>query len=194
MTSASADCDLVVEPLTPQRWADLEALFGTRGACGGCWCMWWRIPRRLYLETRGDLNKQAMRALVETGPPPGLLAFTGGQPVAWCAVGPRDMYPTLERSRAFPRLDEKEVWAVGCLFVQRKFRRRGLSVRMLRAAAEYSARCGARICEGYPLEPRQRLPDAFAWTGTLSAFRKAGFVEAGRGPTGRVIMRSAHSS
>jgi len=24
------------EPLTPARWGDLEALFGARGACGGC--------------------------------------------------------------------------------------------------------------------------------------------------------------
>ena len=32
-------------PATPQRWPDLERLFGPRGACAGCWCMWWRLPR-----------------------------------------------------------------------------------------------------------------------------------------------------
>ena len=27
-------------PLTKDRWIDFEALFGARGAYGGCWCMW----------------------------------------------------------------------------------------------------------------------------------------------------------
>jgi hypothetical protein len=38
------ELDLAFHPLTPERWHDLEQLFGTRGACGGCWCMWWRVP------------------------------------------------------------------------------------------------------------------------------------------------------
>jgi hypothetical protein len=29
--------------LAPGLWADLEALFGGNGACGGCWCMYWRL-------------------------------------------------------------------------------------------------------------------------------------------------------
>ncbi|HEB84575.1 MAG TPA: N-acetyltransferase, partial [Bacteroidetes bacterium] len=33
---------LEVYPLSPERWGDFEALFGERGACGGCWCMYWR--------------------------------------------------------------------------------------------------------------------------------------------------------
>ena len=34
-----------IHPLTPDRWDDLEALFGPRGAYGGCWCMFWRVSR-----------------------------------------------------------------------------------------------------------------------------------------------------
>ncbi len=36
------DSTLVCHPLTPERWVDFENLFGSRGACGGGWCMWWR--------------------------------------------------------------------------------------------------------------------------------------------------------
>ena len=50
--------------------------------------------------------------------------------------------------------------------------------------------CGARIVEGYPVEPRRgSMPDAFAWTGTASAFRRAGFVEVLRRSATRPIMR-----
>ena len=38
--------ELDIRPLTPDRWADLETRFGPRGACAGCWCMWWRLTRR----------------------------------------------------------------------------------------------------------------------------------------------------
>ena len=31
---------LDIQPLTPDRWSDLEALFGKQGAYSGCWCMW----------------------------------------------------------------------------------------------------------------------------------------------------------
>ena len=45
MASRQDISDLEVYPLTPERWADLEELFGENGACGGCWCMWWRLKR-----------------------------------------------------------------------------------------------------------------------------------------------------
>jgi hypothetical protein len=54
---------------------------------------------------------------------------------------------------------------------------------------------GARIVESYPVIPRgSRLPDAFAWTGTLSAFAGAGFVEVARGSETRPIVRYIHPS
>src|SRR5207253_1288830 len=35
--------------VTPERWPDLRRLFGANGACGGCWCMWWKLPRRDFV-------------------------------------------------------------------------------------------------------------------------------------------------
>ena len=34
--------------VTSERWDDFEELFGTRGAYGGCWCMWWRLTRKEF--------------------------------------------------------------------------------------------------------------------------------------------------
>ncbi len=153
--------------------------------------MWWRLPRSLWTAQKGARNKNAFKAIVHSGASPGLLAYADGRPAAWCAVGPRASYPVLARSRALKPLDETPVWSVTCFFVAKEFRGKGLSVALLGAAKKFVDARGGRILEGYPVEPRKgRMPDAFAWTGFASAFREAGFKEAGRRGS-RPIMRCA---
>jgi GNAT superfamily N-acetyltransferase len=188
--SAKSKEPLTFQPLTPNRWADLEALFGERGACGGCWCMWWRLTRAEFQKRKGRRNKAAFKKIVETSEIPGVLAYADGQPIGWCAVAPREDYLLLERSRTLARVDGKAVWSVTCLFVARQFRRAGVSVQLLGAAAAHARSRGATIVEGYPVEPRtDSMPDAFAWTGLVSAFRQAGFREVARRSATRPMMR-----
>ena len=176
--------------LTPDRWTDLEQLFGARGACGGCWCMWWRINRSIFNQQKGDKNKAAFKSVVDSGDIPGILAYSKGTPIGWCAIAPRETYPALERSRVLKRIDDKPVWSIVCLFIARTYRRKGVSIELLKAAADYARKRGGRIVEGYPVEPRKdEMPDAFAWTGLASAFLKAGFVECERRSETRPIMR-----
>jgi GNAT superfamily N-acetyltransferase len=178
------------EPAGPASWGDLETLFGERGACGGCWCMWWRLPRVQYDEAKGAKNKRAFKALVAKGEVPGIVAYDGDVPVGWCAVAPRESYPRLARSRTLKPVDDRPVWSVTCFFVLRDWRRRGVSVRLLEAASRFVASRGGRIVEGYPVEPRAgAMPDAFAWTGLAETFRRAGFREVARPSPTRPIMR-----
>ena len=179
-----------VYPATAARWKALETLFGPRGACAGCWCMYWRRSRSEFVRGKGEGNRRALRALVVARARPGLLGFVGRRPVAWCSVAPRDQFPVLDRSRTLAPVDETPVWSIVCLFVARSHRRRGLSVAMLRAAVEHARGRGARVVEGYPVEPRGgATPDVFAWTGLASAFRQAGFREVARRSPTRPIMR-----
>src|SRR5262245_40253210 len=181
---------LTFHPLTPERWPDFEALFGARGACGGCWCMLWRLRRADFERQKGEGNRAAMHALVASGAVPGLLAYDAGAPVGWCAVAPRACYPALDRWRVLKPLDDTPVWSVSCLFVAKGHRGRGVSVALLRAAVEHVRRQCGRCVEGYPVEPKTgQLPPVFAWTGLPSAFRQAGFVEVARGSPTRPIMR-----
>lgn len=171
-----------IVPLTPARWKDLERLFGPRGACGGCWCMWWRIPRKQWVRQKGAGNKRAFRAIVKSGRVPGLLAYDRGRPVAWASVAPLAEFPALHRRR----IDDAPVWSVNCFYVAPGYRGRGLTVKLLKAAAR---RARGRVLEGYPVE---RAPAAaFAWTGYAGAFRKAGFVEVARRSKGRPVVRRA---
>ena len=67
--------NLEIHPLTPDRWADFEKLFGPRGAYGGCWCMFWRLRSRDNARNKGADNKREMKKIVDSGEPPGLLAY-----------------------------------------------------------------------------------------------------------------------
>jgi len=119
------------------------------------------------------------------------LARVCGRPVAWCAIAPREAYCVLEHSRILKRVDDRPVWSVVCFFVAKHFRRRGLTTKLLDAAAAYAGKHGARIIEGYPVDPKPgtRSVDVFVWTGLASAFRKAGFEEVQRRSPTRPIMR-----
>lgn len=181
---------LEFHPLTTERWKDLEALFGKRGACGGCWCMWWRLKRSQFEKQKGQENKKTFKKIVDSGEIPGLLAFTNGQPIAWCSVAPRETYPVLERSRILKRIDNKAVWSVVCFFVAKPFRHKGVTLKLLKAAVKYAKECNAKIVEGYPVEPKKTsMPDVFAFTGLAATFHKAGFVEVLRRSETRPIMR-----
>lgn len=185
----STPLKLQIHALTPARWPDFEKLFGKNGACAGCWCMWWRLPHAQWLAQKGEANRKAMRTLVKRGAVPGLLAYADSQPVGWCAVAPRADYPRFNTSRVLKPVDEQPVWSVTCFFVARAYRRRGITAQLLEAAAKFVRKQGARILEGYPVEPKRDQPDAFVYTGLASAFRKAGFKEVARHSLARPIFR-----
>ena len=185
-----ADLDLVFHPVTTDRWIDLESLFGPRGACGGCWCMYWRLSRAGFNQFKGEGNRQFLKSIVDSGEVPGLLAYHAGKAVGWVSVEPRPAFPALGRSRILKPVDERPVWSVVCFFVARGYRRKGVTVALLKAAVEYARQQGAEILEGYPVEPKDaKAPDPFVYTGLASAFLQAGFEEALRRSETRPIMR-----
>ena len=181
-------------PLTPATWDDLTTLFGPRGAYAGCWCMWWRLSRAEFARRPAGARRDALRALVEAGEVPGILGYLDGEPVAWCSVGPREQFPSLERSRTLKRVDAEPVRSIVCFFVARAHRGRGLSAALIHAVAGYAASRGATVLEAYPVDPLGgTVEPASAFTGLLPAFLGAGFVEVARRSPRRPIVRFALS-
>jgi len=186
-----AGARLRVRPLTPGRWPDLVKLFGPRGACAGCWCMFMRLPLAEFERGKGAGNRRALRRLVARRPP-GLLAYADDEPVGWIAVAPREEFRRLENSRVLAPVEGERVWAAPCFFVGAGARGRGVSAALLEAAASHAERAGAGALEGYPNANRaERQAAAFVWTGFESTFRRAGFREiARRSPTRPILRRT----
>ncbi len=190
MPRSARNLKLDFQPATASRWVDVEQLFGERGACGGCWCMYWRLPRGEWTAGKGDRNKKLFKKIVVSHREPGVLAYAGKEPIGWCAIAPREEFLSLARSRILKPVDDKPVWSVTCLFVKKGYRRRGVSVALLRAAVELASNNGAKIVEGYPITPTmEKTPDPFVFMGVPSAFRAAGFKEVARRSETRPIMR-----
>jgi GNAT superfamily N-acetyltransferase len=158
-------------------WEDFEELLGERGGCGGCWCMSWRLKMAEFEKQKGELNKLNMKYLVENNEDIGVIVYIDGNPIGWCASAPREKFVRLENSRILKRIDNEPVWSITCLFLSKAYRRKGISVEVIKAVINYCKLKGANIIEAYPVIPYEnKIPDAFLWTGIPSSFEKAGFV------------------
>lgn len=175
--------NLAVRALSPDDWDVVERLFGGNGACGGCWCMHWRVPRggKLWEESKGAKNRRDFRALVRAGRVHACVAFdaASGEPVGWCSFGPRRDFPRLATVRALRDVSGPDDWAIVCFFVKAAARGRGVGEALLREAVRVAGDRGARALEGYPVTPygARPVPAAFAWTGVPELFVRAGFED-----------------
>lgn len=182
---------LLFKPLTLETWKDFEQLFGDNGACAGCWCMYWLMRRKEYDEKRKDgRTKTEMKKLVKNGTVPGIIAYDNNEPVGWIAFQPREKYPVLNNSKILARVDDKPVWSIVCFFVHKNYRRKNVSVELIKEAVKFAKKKKAKIVEAYPVEPKtKKSAPVFIRTGTASAFKKEGFKEVVRRSETRPVMR-----
>lgn len=173
-------------PLTPDRFPDLETVFGERRVTQRCFCMYWRKPDGGFRDERD--NRDRFADVASEGPPPGLLGYVDGDPQGWVQVGPRRDFPTLGRSRLFKPVDDVDPWTINCFVVRPGERRQGIGKGLLAGAIAYAIDQGAEVIEAYPMDgERQSVVDYF--TGTLGMFSEHGFVEVIRRNDTRPVVR-----
>lgn len=185
-----------IHPLTADRWADLEDLFGPlRGANSGCWCMWLRTRGADYKAMDKAGRKDAFRVMVDAGPPPGLLAYSGGKAVGWCAVGPRlasSRFHDAKASRPTEDVNEPDltrVYAITCFFIRTGYRRQGLMRRLASAAVDFAIANDALAIDACPIDPEKPLMWGEGFVGVASVFADLGFSEIARRSPRRPLMR-----
>lgn len=178
--------ELVVRELTAELWPALEDLFDAPGPVGRCWCMYWRLGNE-YRKRTPAANKESLREVVETGPPPGLLAFDNDLAVGWCQLTPRDALPWLDKAPRLKRVDDTPVWSISCFYIRTGYRRKGVSTALITSAVRIARDAGAAAVEAYPLDAD--LTPSSSFTGFASTFERAGFVTVARHVPSRPIMR-----
>lgn len=184
-----------VRPVGPDQLAEVRTLFDAGRTTRHCWCMAfctsrWDFAAGWY----GGGNRRRFETMAVTGPAPmGLLAYVGGDPVGWCACGPRSRYTAAMAGRSSvlagrPRDEDDLVWLVACTFIRPGHRGAGLAVPLLRAAVSLARGEGARAIEGWPLATGVQRPGD-EHLGREGVFARLGFRCVERPSAERVIMR-----
>jgi GNAT superfamily N-acetyltransferase len=200
MTNAGTLAGLSVAPANEASWADLQAVFGTRGDPSRCWCQRYKMaPRESWASVGADELAFRLREQTDCGQPEapmtsGLVARLDGAPVGWCAVEPRTAYQRLLRNVRVPwegRTEDKAddgVWAATCFVTRAGFRRRGVATALARAAVDYARQRGARALEAYPITTTDVILGELH-VGTEGMFAAAGLAVVSRPTLRRVVMR-----
>ena len=145
-----------IVPLTPHLWPAFEGLFGKQGACYGCWCTHFRLPPAVRRANDRDRNKDHIRARIEAGPPPGLLAMRDGVADGWMQIGPRADVPEWNNAgRASAPTEPADasdpaVWAVSCFFLRTKARGQGLTHKLVAAGIDHARKLRRPPDRGVP--------------------------------------------
>jgi predicted GNAT family acetyltransferase len=182
-----------VLPLTAEHWPAFEKLFGKHGACMGCWCMYWRLPRKAWDAARGPNAKRLFKKRVAAGPPPGVVAFIGDDAVGWLQIGPRADAPQWngERRVSAPMNEsdgaDERVWAATCFYVKAGARGQGVAEALLKSGLAFAKKSGARVVEACPIDGNASA--GAAYVGRSAAFARAKFKEVARRKPNRPLMR-----
>ena len=186
---------LVVRPLTPARWPDLEAVFEAKGCsvARGCWCMFYRVSGKGDLARPSDRQrasaKASLKSLAAQDPPPGLLGYRGKAPVGWISLGPREDFAKLARSTVMKPVDDRPVWSIICFVVPSEYRKQGVARELLAGAVEYARKRGVELLEAYPVDKDDPSAAQASWFGSKRMFDEAGFEEVARRRSDRPVVR-----
>lgn len=199
----ATDDGMTIIPANEASWADLQAIFGTRGEGAICQCQRYRLqPREAFKHFPPEVRAERLRRQTRCGRPDakttsGLVAYRDGEPVGWCAVEPRPAYIGLLRVYRVPwqgrdeDKNDESIWAVTCFFTRAGYRRQGVSRALAGAAIGFARERGARALEGYPMITRrgQEIPWGELHVGSRGIFTAAGFTEINRPTPRRAVMR-----
>lgn len=186
---------VIVHPLTPDRWDDLEAIFNAKGCsvARGCWCMYYRRSGKSADlrsgETQSKRNRGDLMALAASDPPPGLIGYRNGVPIGWISLGPRQDFAKLARSPVMKPIDELPVWSIVCFVVPSEYRKQGVARALLAGAVEYARQRGVRLLEAYPVDKAQPSAGDSSWFGSKAMYDAAGFDEVARRKPARPVVR-----
>ncbi|GIW42750.1 MAG: hypothetical protein KatS3mg077_0032 [Candidatus Binatia bacterium] len=136
-----------------------------------------KVPKAVRTE-----RKQAMRELVRMGTPVGLLAYSDGEPIAWCSVRPRASF----RGLVGVGQETDPVWSMTCFYVNPAFRKTGIMRALLQQAIALARQAGATALEAYPVDPDS---PSYRFGGFVPFFTSNGFREVGRLGLRRHVVR-----
>jgi GNAT superfamily N-acetyltransferase len=170
--------ELTVRALSQKTWdafADLAERHN--GVWGGCWCTYFHTMHGEKTFTAED-NRTLKERLVAEGRAHAALVFDGDVAVGWCEYGVPQELPNLNHRKEYEAgLGDPPDYRLTCFFIDRRYRRQGVSAVALRGALDLIAQAGGGVVEAYPQDTAgKQITASFLYNGTRSLFEQAGFT------------------
>jgi GNAT superfamily N-acetyltransferase len=169
---------LTITTLSPETWDAFAALVERHnGIFGGCWCTYFtsteRDPDRTY-----ESNRELKRQLVHEGKNHAALVMDGDEAVGWAEYGPPCELPNIHHRKQYDAEKQRDPdWRITCIFVDRRYRAKGVAKLALQGALDLIAASGGGVVEGYPHErPTKKVSSSFLYNGTRPMYEAAGFT------------------
>jgi len=181
--------DYAVKALGPDTWDAYARLMERHnGVFGGCWCTYFHtMPAEKTYDA--DSNRALKQRLAGEGRAHAALIFDAGEAVAWCQFGSPAELPNIYHRKEYDALlDRLPDYRITCIFVDKKYRRRGLTAIVLRGALELISQAGGGVVEGYPHDAGGKKVSVL-YTGTRKVFEEAGFTYIRPKGTKNCLMR-----
>ncbi|WP_435745816.1 GNAT family N-acetyltransferase [Microbacterium sp. PMB16] len=184
---------ITTEVATTARWDDVQRALTGGGDGASCQCIWPLLRNKDWNETTTPQRTEMLRAEIDEGPPPGIIAYVDGEAAGWIRLGPRTKQGRLPHTRIIAAateqpFDDESVWAVTCFVVRREHRGKGLNGELLRAGVDYARESGARLIEGYAVDAAENHSVNDLYHGVLSTFLSAGFTKTAELKPGRTLV------
>ena len=191
--SELVDDVFTVRPLAPATWdafADLAERHN--GVWGGCWCTWFHTMHDEKTFDAAD-NRALKERLVNEGRAHAALVFAGDEAVAWCQFGSPQELPNMKHRKEYEaELDRLPDYRLTCFFVDKRYRRRGVSALALQGALDQIAKAGGGVVEAYPQDTGgKKITASFLYSVTRSLFEQAGFSYVRPKGKNHTVMRKA---
>ncbi|HEX6516087.1 MAG TPA: GNAT family N-acetyltransferase, partial [Nocardioidaceae bacterium] len=197
-STSPMDADhITIRPLSTDTWsafADLVARHN--GVFGGCWCTWFHTLSREKDRTY-ESNRDLKCRLVEQGDAHAALVFDGDEAVAWAQFGSPEELPNIRHRQEYEAGSVTPPdYRITCIFVDRRYRRRGVAALALRGALDLIADAGGGVVEGYPHDMSKqpsgkKMSSSFLYNGTRRMYEQAGFTyERPKGQKNCVMTRT----
>ncbi|HEX2152566.1 MAG TPA: GNAT family N-acetyltransferase [Acidimicrobiia bacterium] len=166
-----------VEPLSSDTWDAFERLVERHnGVWGGCWCLTYH-PRYPERGQSVEGNRALKQRLVSEDQAHAALVFDGDRAVGWCQYGSPEELPNISHRKEYEAgLIDLPDYRLTCFFVDRDYRRDGVSAVALRGALDLIAEAGGGVVEAYPYDIQaKKVSASFLYNGTRGLFEQTGF-------------------
>lgn len=179
---------------SPELWEDVQHTLNGGGDGRSCQCIWPVLSNKDWQSTSLESRTTMFQHEIQTGPPPGLVAYVDREAAGWMRIGKRLAQRRLPRTRNIisttrEPLDDESIWAVSCFVVRKEHRGKGINAALLDAGIAYARASDARVIEGYPIDTSKvSVPVNDLFHGTLSTFLAAGFSEIPSDKPGRPLV------